>query len=83
MRSFIICTHPQVRWVERVVRMGRRENCARFRWENSKERGHSEDQGVDERMGTEWILGKLSGGVWSGFSWLRIGTGGGLLGTRC
>jgi hypothetical protein len=31
------------------------------------------------KMGSEWILRKLACGVWSGFSWLRIGTGGGLL----
>jgi hypothetical protein len=30
--------------------------------------------GVDERMGSEWILGRLGGGT--GFDWLRIGTGG-------
>jgi hypothetical protein len=22
----------------------------------------------------EWILGRLAGGAWSGFSWYRIGT---------
>jgi hypothetical protein len=27
-----------------------------------KERDHSEDQGVDERMGSEWILGRLDRG---------------------
>jgi hypothetical protein len=27
----------------------------RFWWENPKERDHSEDQGVDGRMGSEWI----------------------------
>jgi len=27
-----------------------------------KERDHSEDQGVDGRMGSEWILGRLAGG---------------------
>jgi hypothetical protein len=30
---------------------------------NQKERDHSEDQGVDRRMGSEWILGRLAGGV--------------------
>jgi hypothetical protein len=29
--------------------------------------------------GIKWTLGRLVGGVWSGFSWLRIGTVGGLL----
>jgi hypothetical protein len=40
------------------------------------------DQGVDGRMGSKWTLGRLAvggGGGWSGFSWLRIGTVGGLL----
>jgi hypothetical protein len=27
----------------------------------------------DQRMGSDWIVGRLSGGVLSGFSWLRIG----------
>jgi hypothetical protein len=27
----------------------------------------------------KWTLGRLVGGVWSGFTWLRIGTVGGLL----
>jgi hypothetical protein len=43
------------------------------------ERDHLEDQGVGGKMGSEWILGRLAWGVWSGFDWLRTGTGGGLL----
>jgi hypothetical protein len=43
-----------------------------------KESDQSEDRGVDGRIGSELIVGRLAGGVWSGFSWLRIGTGGGL-----
>jgi hypothetical protein len=35
----------------------RREKCTRFRWESPKERDHSEDQGIDGRMGSEWMLG--------------------------
>jgi hypothetical protein len=34
-----------------------------------------EDQGVDGKMGSKWILGRLAGGVYIGFSWLRMGTG--------
>jgi hypothetical protein len=44
-----------------------------------KERDHSEDQGVDGRMGSELILEKLDEGVWIKFAWLRIGTSGMLL----
>jgi hypothetical protein len=56
-----------------------REKCTRFRWKSQKERDHLEDQGIDGRMGSEWMLGRLAGGVWSGYSWLRIQTGSGLL----
>jgi hypothetical protein len=42
----------------------RREECTRFLWESPEEGDHSEDQGVDGRMGSEWILRKLFlGGV--------------------
>jgi hypothetical protein len=53
-----------------------RENCTRFWWESPKERDRSEDQGVDGRMESEWMLGKLVWGVWIGFDWLRLGTAG-------
>jgi hypothetical protein len=46
----------------------RRENCTRFWWESPKERDHSEDHGVDRRMGSEWILGKLAGVV----EWIQL-----------
>jgi hypothetical protein len=39
------------------------------RWESPKERDHSEDQGVDERMGSEWILGRLA---WGSVDWIRL-----------
>jgi hypothetical protein len=42
-------------------------------------RDHLEDRGVDGRMGSKWTLGRLVAGVWSGFTWLRIGAVGGLL----
>jgi hypothetical protein len=40
-----------------------RETCTRFSLESSKERDHSEDEGVDGRLGSEWILwlGRLAG----------------------
>jgi hypothetical protein len=57
----------------------RREKCTRFWWESPWEGDHLEDQGIGEKMGSEWILGRLVSGVWIGFDWLRTGTGGGLL----
>jgi hypothetical protein len=44
------------------------EKCTGFWWENQKERDHSEDQGVDERMGSEWILGDWLGGI----EWIKL-----------
>jgi hypothetical protein len=40
------------------------------------------DRGVDGRTGSEWILGTLTEGAWSGFNYLRIWAGGGLLWIR-
>jgi hypothetical protein len=41
-----------------------------------RERDHLKDQGID---GIRMYLREIGWGVWSGFSWLRIGTGGWLL----
>jgi hypothetical protein len=57
----------------------RGETCTGFWWESPKENDHLKDQGVDGRMGSKGILGRLVGGAQSGFTWLRIGTVGGLL----
>jgi hypothetical protein len=64
--------------------MREREKCTAFCWESPKERDHSVDWGRDGdgKMGSEWILGRLVAGGGSGFSWLKIGTGGRLLWTR-
>jgi hypothetical protein len=35
--------------------------------------------GVDGRITLRWILGKKGLGMWIGFIWLRIGTGGEVL----
>jgi hypothetical protein len=59
--------------------MGEGRNVYRVLVESPKAKDHLEDQDVDVRMGSKWTLGILVGGVWSGISWLRIGTVGGLL----
>ena len=50
-----------------------------FRWGNLRERNHWGDPGVDGRIILRWIFRKFNVWVWTGSSWLRIGTGGGLL----
>jgi hypothetical protein len=83
-----LCSSPDIirlmkssrmRWAGHVARMGEGRNGYRVLVGKRKEKNHLEDQGVDGRMGSKWTLGRLVGGVWSGFTWLRIGTVGGLL----
>jgi hypothetical protein len=44
-----------------------------------REREHLKDLGVDGRIILIWIFRKWYVRVWTGSSWLRIGTGGGHL----
>jgi hypothetical protein len=50
-----------MRWPGHVARLGEERKVYRLWWESSKERAHLEDQGVDRRMGSEWILTRLVG----------------------
>jgi hypothetical protein len=54
-------------WVGRVARMGGEKNV-QFCWESPKGRNHSEDRGVDGRMGSEYILERLVGVV----EWIEL-----------
>jgi hypothetical protein len=46
----------------------RRGMCTGFWWENQKETDHLGEQGVDGRMGSEWILERLAVGV----EWIQL-----------
>ena len=50
-----------------------------FCWGDERERVHLGNPDVDERIILRWILMKWGLGVWTGSSWLRIGTGEGHL----
>ena len=53
--------------------------CARFWRGNLRERDHWGDQDVGGRIILRWILSKWEGVMGTGWSWHRIGTGGGRL----
>jgi len=58
---------------------GRGEVCIGVWWGNLSERDHWGDPGSDGRIILRWIFGKWEGVVGTGWSWLRIETGGGHL----
>jgi hypothetical protein len=58
---------------------GRIEAYTAFWWGNLRVRDHFGDPGVDRRIILRWIFRQWDVVVWNGFSWLRIGTGGGHL----
>jgi len=58
---------------------GRGEAYTGFWWGNLREGDHWGDPGIDGRIILRWIFRKLAVVVWTGSSWLRIGTGGGHL----
>jgi len=56
---------------------GRGELYTGFWWGHLRERDHLGDPGVDWRIILRWVYRNWDVGVWTGSSWLRIGTGGG------
>jgi len=48
-------------------------------WGNLREGGHLEDPGVEWRIILKWIFRNWDMRAWTGFIWLRIGTGSGHL----
>jgi hypothetical protein len=65
----------KIELAELVARMGRGVAYAGFWWGNLRERGCLVDPGVDGRILLRWIFRKWAG-VWTGFCWFRIETGG-------
>jgi hypothetical protein len=58
--------------------MGKREVHTGLWCGDVREGDYLGDLGIDGRIILKWIFGKWDG-AWTGLSWLRIQTGGGLL----
>jgi hypothetical protein len=70
-----------VRWVGHVVCMRNDRKVYMILVGKPKGKRPLRRRSVNWRMGSKWILGRPAGWMWIGFTWLRIRTSGGLLGT--
>ena len=62
-----------------VAHKGERRGICRVLVGNLRIKDHLGDPGVDGRIILRWIFRKWDVRLWTGLSWLRIGTGGGHL----
>jgi len=69
----------KIRWVVYVARMEGVEVLTEFWLEGPKGTDHWEYLGVAGRITLRWTLGRQKSMGRTGFSWLRIGSNGGLL----
>jgi len=64
----------RMRWAGHVAHMGEERHIQGF---GGKPEGKMEDPGIDGGIILRWIFRKWDVGAQTGWSWLRIGTGGG------
>jgi len=69
----------RIRCAGHVTRKGERRGVHRVLVAKPEGKNHLEDPGVDGRIILRWIFRKWNVGVSTGWSWLRIWTGGGYL----
>jgi len=79
LNIFRVIKSRKMRWAGHVACMGERRDVYSVLVGKLRERDHLEVPGVDGRIILKWIFKNLDVGVWTGSSWLRIGSVGGLL----
>jgi hypothetical protein len=78
-KIFRVIKSRRMRRAGHVARMGERRSLYRVLVRSLRERDHLEDPGIDGSIILRRALRKWDVGLWTGSSWLRIGTGGGHL----
>ena len=68
-----------MRWAGHVARMSEERGVYRVLVGNRREGYHWGDLGVDGWIILGWISRRWDVGIWTGFGWPRIETGGGRL----
>jgi len=69
----------RMRWASHVARMGECRGVCRVLVVKPEGKYHFGHPGVDGRIILIWVFRKWDVGVWTGSSWLGLGTGGGRL----
>jgi hypothetical protein len=69
----------RMRWAAHVARMIERRGAYTVLVGRSEGKRPLQNLGVDGCVILKWILKKWNGEAWTGFFWLRIGKGGGIL----
>jgi hypothetical protein len=69
----------RMKWAWHVTSMGKGRGVSKVWVGILEEKNQLGDPGVDGRIILRWIFRKRDVVVWPGSSWVRIGTGGGLL----
>jgi hypothetical protein len=64
----------RIKWAGHVTRMGQGRGVYRVLVGKPEGKYHWRDQGIDGRLILRWIFSKWDVGVWTGLSWLKIGT---------
>ena len=76
---FRVIKSRRMRWSGHVARIGERRSVYRVLVGKPEGKSYLVDPGVDGRIILRWIFRKLDVEAWTGSSWLRTGTSGGLL----
>jgi hypothetical protein len=71
----LVIKSRRMRWVGHVARMEERRDVYRVLVGKSEGKRPLGDPGVGGRIILKWIFRKWGMGLWTGSSWLRIGTG--------